>query len=94
MDKFDITDGTPKKTETTHENGMPIEAFFCGDCGTPLYKVAHADAFKGAVIVMAGTIDNLGDHMDVAEPGAELWVKYRAGWLGEVKGAQQLQEFA
>ena len=71
---------------------MELKLFFCGDCGGALCKEAHAEAFRGLKIVFAGTLDDK-DAMEMAKPGGELWVKYRASWLDEVKGAGQMQAF-
>lgn len=68
---------------------------FCGDCGSALYKTAAAEEFKGLRIVMAGTLDGVGEGGGVeTKPDGELWVKYRVPWLQEIKGAQQFQGFA
>ena len=72
---------------------MELELFFCGDCGSALCKNAHAEAFKGLKIVFAGTLDD-GEALEMAKPAGELWVKYRASWLDEIKGAGQMQGFS
>jgi hypothetical protein len=92
-DKFKFTSGTPKQTTTTHENGMGIKLSFCGDCGSPLCKVAEAEAFRGLNIVFGGTLDDQ-DALEKAKPGGELWIKYRPTWLSEVEGAGQMQAFS
>jgi hypothetical protein len=92
-DKFKFTSGTPKQTATTHENGMGIKLSFCGDCGSPLCKVAEAEAFRGLNIVFGGTLDDQ-DALEKAKPGGELWIKYRPTWLSEVEGAGQMQAFS
>jgi len=88
---FKITQGTPKDVNTTHENGMKITMHICGECGTMVYKEGDSDDLRGLAIVQAGTLD---DGLDDASPGAELWIKYRAKWLQELKGVGQMQEFA
>ncbi len=72
---------------------MEIKLSFCGDCGSPLCKEADAEAFRGLTIVFGGTLDGEGA-MDGVKPGGELWVKYRASWVGEVEGAGQMQGFS
>ncbi|KAB8360950.1 hypothetical protein FH972_024682 [Carpinus fangiana] len=79
-----------KSFETKHENGMRIKIFFCGECGTSIYKQADADAFRGLSIVMAGTLD--GDsNIETAEPQAEFWVKYRPHWVAQASGGSVKQ---
>ena len=92
-DKFRITSGSPKQYSATHENGMQLTVSFCGNCGTALYKEADADAFKGVVIVQAGTLDDLNG-LESAQPEDELYVKYRASWVPTVATAKQNEEFA
>jgi hypothetical protein len=74
---------------------MVLTLHFCRECGTRIYKEGDAKDFVGTVIVQAGTLDG-GEGMGIGDVkvGAELWVKDRVGWLGEVGGAGQCQEFA
>lgn len=72
---------------------MQLKLYFCGDCGSTLSKEADADAFKGLMVVMGGTLDEQ-DALEKVKPGGELWVKYRASWLSEVQGAGQMQTFS
>jgi hypothetical protein len=78
---------------------MLLTVHFCGECGTRIYKEGDREDFFGTVIVQAGTLD--GDEggkkgMGIGDfkVGVELWVKERVGWLEEVGGAGQCQEFA
>jgi hypothetical protein len=71
---------------------MKLKLYFCGDCGSTLGKEADADAFKGLMITLGGTLDDQ-DALEKAKPAGELWVKYRASWLNEVQGAGQMQAF-
>ncbi|KAF7591894.1 hypothetical protein BBP40_000941 [Aspergillus hancockii] len=58
QDHFHITSGEPKTFSMTHESGMHLTTHFCGNCGNLLYKTADREEFKGAVIVLAGTLDD------------------------------------
>jgi hypothetical protein len=91
---FNLTSGELRSFTAKHENGMDLTRHFCADCGTCLYKTASADMFAGLAVVQAGLLDD-ADPMQTAEPQAELWTKYRAKWIGEVKGglAKQCQTF-
>jgi hypothetical protein len=71
---------------------MNLTYCFCGTCGCLLTKTADADAFKGVVLVVAGSLDDEGG-VAAAEPGAEFYVKNRAPWLPELNGKQQAKEF-
>lgn len=59
-----------------------------------VYKETTGDAFKGFVIIFAGTLDE-GDGLELGDvkPTAELWCKYRVGWVTEMEGAMQCEEF-
>jgi len=90
---FTLTAGKPKTHKFTHPAGMGIEAGFCGDCGTWVYKHVETEAFKGFYFVQAGTTD-LEPGMEAkgywtGSPAAELWVTERAPWLAPIEGAEQ-----
>jgi hypothetical protein len=70
---------------------MVITITFCPECGTTIFKEADAEAFEGVVVVQTGTVD--GGRVDEMGPKAELWVKHRMGWMPEVAGTVQKQEF-
>lgn len=70
---------------------MSIALYRCGECGTAIYKEGDSDDLKGMAIVQAGTLD---EGLNSASPEAELWIKHRAEWLGPLKGAGQMMEFA
>lgn len=65
---------------------------FCSECGSALSKDADAEAFKGLVIVLAGCLDGEGV-LEGLNVQAEMWTKYKVGWLGEVSGAKQVGGF-
>jgi hypothetical protein len=73
---------------------MLLTVHFCSNCGSCVYKEADDEAYKGTLIVMAGTLDQGGLDMGEVKLGAELWVKQRVPWLEDLKGVAQLQEFS
>lgn len=73
---------------------MTLTIHFCSNCGSCVYKEGDSEVFKGTVIVQAGTLDKGGMELNDVKPGAELWVKQRVPWLGDLKGVVQFQEFA
>jgi hypothetical protein len=89
---YRVTTGTPKTYKWTHESGMKMAFSFCGDCGVNISKTGDHDAFKGLVIVQAGTLDDASG-IKQAAPAAELYVKDRVSWVPELVGAGQIQEF-
>ncbi|BAE61372.1 unnamed protein product [Aspergillus oryzae RIB40] len=76
----------------THESGMNLTTRFCENCGSLLYKTGDREGFEGAVIVLAGTLDNTED-FEKAKPEAEFFVKHRVGWWPGLGFATQLKEF-
>lgn len=87
-----MTSGTPKSHTQKHEDGFNLTKFFCGDCGTAIYKHADADMFQDISLVQSGTLD--GSARDkISKPSSELNVKLRASWLAEVSTAVQKQGF-
>jgi hypothetical protein len=73
---------------------MTLMVYFCENCGSTLYKEGDSDLFKGVIIVQAGTLDDQEMKLEDVKLGAELYVKHRVGWLGEMKGVAQCQEFS
>ncbi|KAK9366567.1 Mss4-like protein [Lipomyces kononenkoae] len=94
-DNFSLKSGsrTLKTFEKKQESGMMLKIRFCPNCGTPIYKTADAEQFKGIIIVLAGTLDD-GLAINMGKPNVEFWTKYRTSWLEEVKGLNQYREFA
>jgi hypothetical protein len=93
---FEISSGSDllKSFPTIHESGMTLTIHFCSNCGSTIYKEGDGDNFKGTVIVQAGTLDKGDLELENVNVGAELWVKQRGAWLGDMKGVAQLQEFS
>lgn len=87
-----MTSGTPKSHTQKHEDGFDLTIFFCGDCGTTIYKQADGDMFENVSLVQSGTLD--GSARDkISKPSSELNVKCRTSWLAEVSNAVQKQGF-
>lgn len=100
-ESFSCTQGQENLSSYTalHETGIHITFYFCKTCGTKIYKKSDdSEDFKGVYIVQAGTLDK-GDaegELGINEvgPRAELWVKNRVGWLNNLEGVRQAQEFS
>ncbi|KAH6604434.1 hypothetical protein Trco_007880 [Trichoderma cornu-damae] len=91
-DKFTVTSGSPKSYTKRHEDGFNLTVFFCGDCGTAVYKQADAEMFSTLSLVQSGTLD--GSPKDkIGRPVTELNVKLRPSWLVGVEAAAQKQGF-
>ncbi|KAJ5779185.1 hypothetical protein N7457_006905 [Penicillium paradoxum] len=91
-EKFSLLSGSLRECTRRHECGMDITVFFCGNCGSTIYKKATEQTFYGLIILLAGTVDE-GEGVEQAAPEREFWVKHRAKWVQPVVGALQDQEF-
>lgn len=85
-DGWSVTKGTPKRFAKQADSGKTITSFFCGDCGSTLWR--ESDTYAGAKIVKYGTMDGL-DALETAKPLVELFVGHRVSWLSPVAGAEQ-----
>lgn len=78
-EKLTVISGAPKSHTQKHEDGFNLAVFFCGDCGTVIYKQADADMFASISLIQSGTLD--GSAKDkISQPISELNVKLRAPW--------------
>lgn len=71
---------------------MTLTYSFCANCGCTISKIGDADAFKGVVIVQAGSLDD-DSGIEGAEPQAELYVSRRVPWLSAMDSKGQMSEF-
>ena len=56
-------------------------------------KTGDAEAFRGLVMVQAGSLDD-EKKIDEWEVERELWVTKRVGWLKRMQGKEQCREFS
>ncbi|EOA91611.1 hypothetical protein ACJQWK_03423 [Exserohilum turcicum] len=89
-DKFKITQGTPKQYKKTADSGKEITSFFCGDCGSTMWR--QSPSFAGQRIIKAcpkaGTLDDTSI-LDNFKTDAELFTQNRPKWIGAQEGAPQ-----
>lgn len=72
---------------------MKMQIPFCGDCGVNIAEVDDDEAFKGLLVVQAGTLGG-EDELEEAAPQAELYVKDRVKWLPALGRVGQMQKFS
>ncbi|KAH0847845.1 hypothetical protein AYO21_04047 [Fonsecaea monophora] len=89
---FKITAGTPKRYAATQDSGMTLTYSFCTECGCVINKVGDAEAFRGVILVVAGSLDD-ESAVDTADPNVEFYVSKRASWLPALDGKGQFHEF-
>lgn len=85
-DGVSVTKGTPKQYAKGADSGKTITSFFCGDCGSTLWR--ESDTYAGAKILKVGTFDH-ATALEDAKPLLELFTKNRPSWLQPVSGVEQ-----
>lgn len=83
---FNLVSGTPKQITKTADSGKEITSYFCGDCGTTLWRDGQNS--KGMKVIRAGILDNQED-IEKHPPVVELYGRQRVNWVKEVDGAEQ-----
>jgi len=85
---FEVTSGKPKSWTKKADSGESIETFFCGDCGTTMWR--ETPTFGPNKAFKVGVLDTLQGFND-AKPDLELYAPQRASWVQPVAGAKQLK---
>ncbi|KAF2767351.1 hypothetical protein EJ03DRAFT_315958 [Teratosphaeria nubilosa] len=86
---FEVTSGQPKTITKKADSGNDITSYFCGDCGTTLFR--GGATFGQNKVVKVGVMDD-PKIIEAAKPAMELYVPQRASWLAPVAGSQQLKD--
>jgi hypothetical protein len=82
---FKVTGGSPKVYTKTADSGKKISSYFCGDCGSTLYR--DGENFPGMKIVKVGVLG--GETLEESRPNVELFAPTRPGWISKLEGAEQ-----
>lgn len=84
----------PDKQMSTYGNIEEGSKRFCGRCGSPLFLTPplKMESMRGKVLVCVGTVDG-GETREELRPVAEGFCKRREGWLKEVEGAEEFDEW-
>jgi hypothetical protein len=76
------------KTTTTNNT---MTNYFCKTCGGLMYR--RGTGFPDVSILRVGTVDDFSLMETVLKPDIEQFAKDRVSWLGDVKGAKQVQGY-
>lgn len=68
-------------------SGKKMTNYFCGTCGTLMYRVG--EAFPGMSILRIGTVDDFSLHETKLKPQIEQYIKDRVAWFTGVDGARK-----
>lgn len=82
-DGFSVIQGMPKAFPKTADSGKTITSYFCGDCGSTLWR--ETETYGDTKIIKAGTLDG---EMDGVKPAVELFTKNRVSWVPAVSGTE------
>jgi len=82
--------GEVKHCNFTQEAGTVFETTFCPNCGSTICKTTNKEELADFYIIEGGTINE--GFSELTKPMLEIFTKHRAGWVGEVAGAKQIDE--
>lgn len=60
-------------------SGKKMTNYFCGTCGTLMYRVG--EKFPGMSILRVGTVDDFNLHDTKLKPDVEQFIEGRVSWL-------------
>jgi hypothetical protein len=75
------------QSQTIEAKGQVMTNFFCGTCGTLMYR--KGSAFPGQSLLRVGTVDDFKLAETALRPTSEQYVKHRVDWLHDIEGAVQ-----
>lgn len=85
-DGLSVTKGKPKEISVKADSGNQITSYFCGDCGSTLWR--QGATFGDNRVIKVGIMDDT-NALEQAQPAVELYVPDRVSWVSAVGGAGQ-----
>lgn len=83
--EFNITTGEPKLyVDNDTESGNPVERYFCGNCGSPIYSAI--DSQPDNIFLKTGTLDDTS----AFQPQFHAWVSTKQAWVELEEGIPQI----
>ncbi|KAF7318909.1 GFA domain-containing protein [Mycena chlorophos] len=73
-------------------SGQTMTNYFCGTCGTLMYRVGAA--YPGYSVLRIGTVDDFELHETKLRPRLEQYTERRVRWLKPVDGLRQFRGMA
>jgi len=84
---FQVVQGNPKTiSKKGDDTGNEITSYFCGDCGSTMWRAGAT--FGDAKVVKVGTLDD-DQALEKNAPAIELYAPIRPSWVTKVNGADQ-----
>ncbi|QYS98054.1 CENP-V/GFA domain-containing protein [Trichoderma simmonsii] len=84
---FQVTVGTPKIFSKVADSGDTINSYFCGDCGSMIWR--ESTNCGPNKVVKAGTLDDSGKIISTSVFDAEVFTRSRVEWVQPIAGASQ-----
>lgn len=88
LDGFKVIQGTLKTYAKEVATGNTMTSYFCGDCGSTLYRRSSFNDTVAAVMI--GGVDGL-ETIEKGKADVELFVKNRPSWMKAIEDANQEQ---
>jgi len=83
---FEFTAGEPKLyLDEDTESGNPVQRYFCGSCGSPIYSAITAQ--PDMLFLKTGTLDDTGGF----KPQFHAWCVSKQDWVALDEGVPQLE---
>ncbi|MGD8833188.1 MAG: GFA family protein [Pseudomonadales bacterium] len=74
--EFHLTSGEPKLYQDTDtDSGNPVERYFCGNCGSPIYSAVQSS--PEMIFLKTGTLDDTSDF----KPQFHAWCDSKQSWV-------------
>ncbi|KAI2628539.1 Mss4-like protein [Hypoxylon sp. NC1633] len=83
---FKLVSGTPKSISKIASSGKEITSYFCGDCGSTLWR--DGASFGENKVIKVGVLDD-PNALEEAKPAVELFSPGRISWVSEQPEAAQ-----
>jgi len=84
---FKLEKGTPKSISKIADSGKKITSYFCGDCGTTLFR--KGEFLPGKHVVKYGVMDD-PDWPKNNVPKMEIYASHKVPWWPQIEGASQV----
>ncbi|KAF2099352.1 hypothetical protein NA57DRAFT_74854 [Rhizodiscina lignyota] len=84
--------GSPKSISKTADTGNEITSYFCGNCGTTLYR--DGASFGTMKVIKAGVMDDADIINGTAKPDVELYAPLRTAWQPKLDGSADKQSMS
>jgi len=82
---FRLLRGEPKIYFKTAESGSKRGHAFCGDCGTPVYRLPTDNSPNYSL-----RVGGLHQRAELETPARQIWVNRRLPWVTEISGVREV----